>query len=92
MRRTTENIVLKAYMAGYEQGHNDTVENQYGYIDEKADNYLSEHIADIQEITDMIKYARHLHEATSPINLDQCRYCKHDIRHIIHLRNDENEM
>ena len=35
----------EAYIDGYESGHNDTVESCYGWSDEKADEWISEHFA-----------------------------------------------
>lgn len=35
-----EKDVKLAYLAGYEMGHNDTVESNYGYQEDKADEYV----------------------------------------------------
>lgn len=34
-----EKLIKEAYIAGYEQGHNDTVESGYGCSPDKADEY-----------------------------------------------------
>jgi len=38
--------IVSAFIAGYEKGHNDTVEGQYGYIEESADEYADERMSE----------------------------------------------
>ena len=49
LRNTSSNIEYakfkEAYIDGYESGHNDTVESCYGSSEEKADEWLSENLA-----------------------------------------------
>jgi hypothetical protein len=35
----------QAYIEGYERGHNDTVEGEYGYVDEKAKDWLDDNFS-----------------------------------------------
>ena len=42
LEREKERSVKKAFIFGYEKGHNDTVESGYGYIEDKADDYWQE--------------------------------------------------
>ena len=42
MRDFDKSDAIKAYIAGYEQGHNDTVESCYGNYEEKAEEYVEE--------------------------------------------------
>lgn len=43
-RRITEleGVAKQAYMAGYEVGHDATVDGNYGYTEELADDYVEE--------------------------------------------------
>ena len=42
MTDNIKKIIACAFMCGYEKGHFDTVEGIYGYIEDKADDYLAE--------------------------------------------------
>ena len=39
---TARDAIRQAYECGYERGHNDTVESQYGDVQGKADEYIVE--------------------------------------------------
>ena len=40
-RAEVERLMKEAYMSGYDKGHCDTVEGNYGYIEEKADDFMA---------------------------------------------------
>ena len=43
---TISDVVVDAYTCGYERGHNDTVESQYGDAEDLAQDYLDEILSD----------------------------------------------
>jgi len=44
----------------------------------------------VQDIIDMANHGRHIHGAGKVVDIDTCRFCGHDLRHMIHKRSNEN--
>lgn len=45
-----EKLIKEAFIAGYEQGHNDTVESGYGCSPDKADEYYTDISNQVQAV------------------------------------------